>query len=90
VATRSGQSHIEFLDTTTGEVVSRTDIDDVMKIAFSPDEDQVAFSSGFLITICDTVHPDNRVSFSPWPSINVWFREVAFQTCNDLGYMRPR
>jgi len=83
VAMRSGQSHIEFLDTATGEVVSRTDIDDVMKIAFSPDEDQVAFLSRSLITICDTVHPNNRVSF-PRPSKDVWFCSVAFQTCNDL------
>jgi len=74
VATRSGQSHIELLDTTTGEVVSRTDIDeqdyDDVKIAFSPDENQVAFLSRSRITICDTVHPDNRVSFNPWP--NPW------------------
>jgi len=84
VATRSGQSHTELLDTTTGEVVSRTDIDDDVEIAFSPDEDQVAFLSESLITICDTVHPNNRVSFNPWPSKDVLFREVAFQTCNDL------
>jgi len=84
VAMRSGQSHIEFLDTTSGEVVSRTDIDDVMSIAFSPDEDQVAFLSRSRITICDTVHPSNRVSFNPWPSTDVQFWEVAFQTCNDL------
>jgi len=84
VARRSGQSHIEFLDTTTGEVVSRTDIDDDMEIAFSPDEDQVAFLSESRITICDTVHPDNCVSFNPWPSKDVLIREVAFQTCNDL------
>jgi len=47
VATRSGQSHINFLDMITGEVVLRTDIDKQdkyrMKIAFSPDEDQVVF-----------------------------------------------
>ena len=88
VATRSGQSHIEFLDTTTGEVVSRTDIDkqdyNGMKIAFSPDEDQVAFLSESLITICDTVHPNNRVSFNPWPSKDVRNWEVAFQTRNNL------
>jgi len=88
VATRSGQSHIEFLDTATGEVVSRTDIDEQdyngMRIAFSPDEDQVAFLSRSLVSICDTVHPNNRVSFDPWPSKDVRFWEVAFQTCNDL------
>jgi len=84
VAMRSGQSHIELLDTTTGEVTAHTDFDDVMKIAFSPDEDQVAFSSKSLITICDTVHPDNRVSFNPWLGKDVRILEVAFQTCNDL------
>jgi len=84
MATRSGQSHIELLDTTTGEVVSRTDIDDDVEIAFSPDEDQVAFLSRSRITICDTVHPNNHVSFNPWPSKDVRFWQVAFQTCNDL------
>jgi len=89
VATISGQSHIELLDTTTGEVVSRTDIDkqdyeDDMEIAFSPDEDQVAFLSRSRITICDTVHLNNRVSFNPWPSKDVRNWQVAFQTCNDL------
>jgi len=88
VATISGQSHIELLDMATGEVVSRTDIDEQdyngIEIAFSPDEEQVAFLSRSLITICDTVHPNNRVSFDPWPSKDVQFWEVAFQTCNDL------
>jgi len=89
VATRSGKSNIEFLDAATGEVVSRTDIDDDMEIAFSPDEDQVAFLSESLITICDTVHPNNRISFNPWPSKYVRFREVAFQTRNDLVICAP-
>ena len=91
VATRSVQSYIEFLDTTTGELVLRTDIDkqgyedeDEMKIAFSPDEDQVAFLSRSLIIVCDTVHPNNRVSFNPWPREDLRIRKVAFQTCNDL------
>jgi len=84
VATRSEKSHIELLDTTSGEVVSCTDIDDDVEIAFSPDEDQVAFLSRSRITICDTVHPNNRVSFNLWPSKDVRFWKVAFQTCNDL------
>jgi len=84
VARRSGQSQSELLDTTSGEVVSHTDIDDDVESAFSPDEDQVAFFSRSRITICDTVHPNNRVSFNPWPSKDVRFWEVAFQTCNDL------
>ena len=85
VATISEQSHIEFLDTTTGEVVSRTDKDYYgTRIVFSPDENEVAFLSESLIIICDTVHPNNRVSFNPWPRKNVWIRKAAFQTCNDL------
>ena len=69
VATISEQSHIEFLDTTTGEVVSRTDKDYYgTRIVFSPDENEVAFLSESLIIICDTVHPNNRVSFNPWHS----------------------
>jgi len=84
VAMISGRSHIEFSDTTTGEVVSRTDVDYYVEIAFSPDEDQVAFFSRYLITICDTVHPNNRVSFNPWPSKHVLIWQAAFQTCNDL------
>jgi len=88
VATRSGQSHIELLDTTTGEVVLRTDIDkqdyDDMEIAFSPDEDQVAFLSRSLITVCDIMHPNNRLSFNPWPRKDIRIRKVAFQTRNGL------
>jgi len=91
VAARSEQSHIDFLDTTTGEVIFRTDIDkqdyedeNVMKIAFSPDEDQVAFLSRSLITICDTVHPNNRVSFNTWPKKDVRSWGATFQTRNDL------
>ena len=88
VATISGQSHIEFSDTTTGEVVSHRDIDkqdyDSMRITFSPDENQVAFLSRSLITICNTVHPNNRVSFNPRPRKGVRIRKVAFQTRNDL------
>jgi len=84
VATRSGQ----LLDTTTGEVVSRTDIDEQdyngMRIAFSPDENRVAFLSRSRITICDTVHSNNHVSFNPWPRKDVRNWQVAFQTCNDL------
>jgi len=88
VATISEQSHIEFLDSTTGEVVSRTDIDkqtyDGMRIAFSPNEYQIVLYSRSLITVCSIMHPDNRVSFNPWPRQDIRIRKVAFQTCNDL------
>ena len=91
VAKSQQSSNVEFLDTTTGEVVARTDIEyeDNMKIAFSPDEEQVAFLSTSLITTWDTMHPAKRVSFDPWLRKKVWIgkvwkRKVAFQTCNDL------
>jgi len=87
VVARSQQSsNVEFLDTTTGEVVARTDIEynSGMEIAFSSDEEQVAFLSKSLITIWDIMHVEKRVSFNPWPGKDVWKRKVAFQTCNDL------
>ena len=69
-ATESQQSHnIKLLDTNTGEVVAHIDVkyEDGMRIAFSPDDNQVAILSRSLITICDTMHPEKRVSFDPWP-----------------------
>ena len=86
-ATQSLQSYnVEFLDTNTCEVVARTDVkfEDRMKIAFSPDDKQAASLSKHLITICDMMHPEKRVSFDPWPRKDVWFWRVAFQTCNEL------
>jgi len=84
VATKSKRSDIELLDTTTGEVVLCMNSADDMEIAFSPDENQVAFWPRSLITVCDIMHPDNRVSFDPWPRKDIRIRKVAFQTCNDL------
>jgi len=87
VATVSLQSHnVEFLDTNTCEVVARTDVkcEDQMDIAFSPDDNQAAFLSKSLVTICDIMHPEERVSFDPWPGKDVRFWHVTFQTCNDL------
>jgi len=87
MATQSLQSYnIEFLDTNTWEVVAHTDVEceDSMKIAFSPDDNQAAFLSKSLVTICDIMHPEEHISFDPWPSKDVWFWDVTFQTCNDL------
>ena len=86
VAQSQQSSNIEFLDTTTGEVVARTNIEynSSMEIALSPDEEQVALLSASLITIWDIMHPEKRVSFDPWLRKDVWKRKVAFQTCNDL------
>jgi len=87
VATESQQSHnIKLLDTNTGEVVAHIDVEyeDGMRIAFSPDDNQVAILSRSLITIWDTMHPEKRVSSDPWPRKDVWFYRVTFQTCDDL------
>ena len=86
-ATESQQSHnIKLLDTNTGQVVAHIDVEyeDGMRVAFSPDDNQAAILSRSLITICDTMHPETRVSFDPWPRKDVRNWEVAFQTCNDL------
>jgi len=83
-------SKVKFMDTATRKVVASTDIECIkdneyrIDIAFSPDEEQVAFSSKSLITICDMMHPEKSVSFDPWPGKGVWERKVAFRTCNDL------
>ena len=85
--TESQQSHnIKFLDTNTGEVVACTDVEyeEGMRIAFSPDDNQVAILSRSLITICDIMHLEKRISFDPWSRKDVWILQVAFQTCNDL------
>ena len=81
-AAKSQESHnVEFLDTTTGEVVARMDIEykDDMEVALSPDEDQVAFLSNILVTICDIMHPEKCASFDFWPRKDVLFKKVAFQ-----------
>jgi len=87
VATQLLQSYnVEFLDTNTWEVIARTDFEyeDGMEIAFSPDDNQAVFLSKSLVTICDIMHPEERVSFDPWPRKDVRFWKVTFQTCNDL------
>ena len=85
VATEAKRSHgIDFLDTTTGGVISLRNFADHTGIVFSPEEDQAAFWSKSLITICDIMHLDNRVSFDLWPRKDVQAEELAFQTCNDL------
>jgi len=78
--------NVEFLDTNTWEVVACTDVgyENRMDIAFSPDDNQAAFLSKSLVTICDIMHPEERVSFDPWPRKDVWFWKVTFQSSNDL------
>ena len=84
VATKSTRS-VEFWDTVTSEVIRRMDNEDDMRIAFSPDENQVAVLSNSLITVWDVNNPENRLSFDPWPSgrdVHNW--EVAFQTSDHV------
>jgi len=78
--------NVEFLDTNTWEVVAHTDVEyeDRMLIAFSPDDNQAAILSKSLVTICDIMHPKERISFDLWPSKDVRFWKATFQTCNDL------
>ena len=86
-ATQLRQSYnVEFLDTNIWGVVARADVEykNRMEIAFSPDDNQAAFLSKSLITMCDIMHSEERVSFDPWPKKDVRFWKVAFQTCNDL------
>jgi len=83
-----GSSKVKFLDTTTREVVAHTDIeceDSDMEIAFSPNEEHIAFlSKSFIIIIYDIMHLEKGISFDPWPGKVVRERKVAFQTCNNL------
>jgi len=87
VATVSLESYnFEFLDTNTWEVIAHTDVKykNRMDIAFAPDDNQAAILSKSLVTICDIMHPEECISFDPWPSKDVRFWKVTFQTCNDL------
>jgi len=86
-ATESQQSrNVKLVDTNTGEVITHIDVEyeDGMRIAFFPDDSQAAILSKSLITICDTMHPEKRVSFDPWPRKNLWHWGVAFQTYDEL------
>ena len=52
-----------------------------VKIAFSPDENQVAVWSDSLITLWDINNPENGLSFDPWSTErHVFNGRVAFQT----------
>jgi len=87
VATVSLPSYnVKFLDTNTWEVVAHTDIKrkECMEIAFSLDDNQAVILSKSLVTICDIMHPEEHISFDPWPRKDVQFWNVTFQTYNDL------
>ena len=57
----------------------------IARIAFSPDENQIAVLSESLLSVWDINNPENRLSFEPWPSgrdVRNW--EVAFQTSDHV------
>ena len=84
VATQSTRS-VEFWDTTTWEVIRHMDSESGMKIAFSPDENQIAVLSESLLTVWDINNPENGLSFDPWPSgRDVYNWQVAFQTSDHV------
>jgi len=88
VATRSWQpDYIELRDTTTWEVVGSVDVEYEfnIQVAFSADDKRIAVLTGNCVTICDVMHPENRLSFDPRPGGRSVYRwKAAFQTCNDL------
>jgi len=88
VAPRSRRPHyVELRDTTTWEVVGSMDVEHRgwIQVAFSADDKQIAVFTGDRVTICDIMHPENRLSFDLWPKGGrVRLREAAFPTCNHL------
>ena len=88
VATKSRRpDHVGLRDTTTWEFVGSTDVEyeGNIEVAFSADDKRIAVLSRNHVTICDIMHPENRLSFDPWPKgRRVRLRKAAFQTCNHL------
>ena len=86
VATISQQStYIELRDMATWELVGPRDVEYGSEVIFSADDNRIAVLSESLATIWDINHPENRLSFDPWPEgRSVRIRQAAFQTCNDL------
>jgi len=76
--------YVELRDTATWEVVGSTDVDyeDNVEVAFSADDKRIAVLTDDRVTI---LHPENRLSFDPWPKGRHVYRwQAAFQTCNHL------
>jgi len=67
IVVTTSEQFVELWDTNTWEVESlrHMDYEDGMKIAFSPDENQVAVLSDSLITVWDINNPENHLSFNP-------------------------
>jgi len=85
-AIKSRQSaHTELRDTTTWGLVGPSDIEYKPEVAFSADDNRIAVFTESLVTIYDVNHPENRLSFDPWPKgRRILIKMVAFQPCNDL------
>jgi len=85
VATRSWQvDYVGLRDTTTGELVGSMNVEYERRIevAFSADDKRIAVLTDDRVTI---LHPENRLSFNPWPKgRHVFGWKAAFQTCNHL------
>jgi len=79
--------HVELRDTTTWELVVSTDVayEDSLEVAFSADDKRIAVLTDDRVTICDIMHPENRLSFDPRPKGRYVLRwRAAFPTCNHL------
>ena len=70
VATKSRQpDYVGLWDTATWEVVGPRDVEckDDVEVAFSADDKRIAVLTKNRVTICDIMHPENCLSFNPWP-----------------------
>ena len=86
VATKTRRpAYIELWDTTTWKLIGPRDVEYGSEVTFSADDKRIAVLSNFRVTICDIMHPENRLSFDPRPKgRRVQNRKAAFQTRNDL------
>jgi len=79
--------YVEWWDTATWELVGSMDVEYIfwIEVVFSADDKRIAVLNHNRVTICDIMHPENRLSFVPWPKgrrVDSW--GAAFQTCNHL------
>jgi len=87
VATRSRRpDYVELRDPTTWEVVGSMDVEGgSTQVAFSANDKRIAVLTDGRVTICDIMHPENRLSFDPWPKgRRVRRPKAAFPTYNHL------
>ena len=78
-------TYIKLWDTATWELVGSRDIDHGSQVVFSAGDNRIAILSESLVTIWDISHPENCLSFDPWPKgRGIYNLKAAFQTCDDL------